>query len=84
VNRKQRRTLEAIYTHPTPATIFWSDIVSLFLAVGATVTQGRGSRVRVTLNGVRAVFHEPHPEKESPKGMVEAVRVFLETAGIEP
>ncbi|HEX5505226.1 MAG TPA: type II toxin-antitoxin system HicA family toxin [Thermomicrobiales bacterium] len=84
MNRKQRRTLAAIYTRPTPANVPWSDIVSLFVAVGATVTQGRGSRVRVNLNGVRAVFHEPHPEKEASKGAVEAVRDFLETARVEP
>jgi hypothetical protein len=48
------------------------------------VYQGRGSRVRVALNGVKAVFHEPHPEKETDKGAVKAVREFLEKADIQP
>lgn len=46
--------------------------------------EGRGSRVRVELNGVVAVFHRPHPEKEASKGRVKAAREFLEKAGVEP
>ena len=57
--------------------------LSLFKALGASVSQGRGSRVRVSLNGVKAVFHEPHPEKETNKGAVKAVREFLVNAGIK-
>lgn len=62
----------------------WSDIENLFVALGATITQGRGSRVRVYLNGEKAVFHEPHPEKETDKGAVNSVREFLRNAGVEP
>ncbi|MBV8318353.1 MAG: type II toxin-antitoxin system HicA family toxin [Planctomycetaceae bacterium] len=36
------------------------------------------------LNGVRAVFHEPHPEREIGKGMVRSLREFLGNAGIGP
>ncbi|GAP94060.1 type II toxin-antitoxin system HicA family toxin [Leptolyngbya sp. NIES-2104] len=82
LNRKQARTLQAVFETPTRADILWSDIVSLFKALGADVTQGRGSRVRVHLNGEKAVFHEPHPEKETDKGAVKSVREFLENAGI--
>jgi hypothetical protein len=38
----------------------------------------------VSLNGVKAVFHEPHPEKETNKGAVKSVREFLENADIKP
>jgi hypothetical protein len=31
----------------------------------------------------KAVFHEPHPEKETDKGAVKSVREFLLKAGIE-
>jgi hypothetical protein len=34
-------------------------------AMGAEITEGEGSRVRIALNGVRAVFHRPHPQKEN-------------------
>ncbi|MBD2081888.1 type II toxin-antitoxin system HicA family toxin [Leptolyngbya sp. FACHB-17] len=82
LNRKQAKTLQAVFEKPIRADILWSDIVGLFRAMSAEVTQGRGSRVRVHLNGERAVFHEPHPEKETDKGAVKSVREFLENAGI--
>ena len=53
-------------------------------ALGADITEGKGSRVRVHLNGVRATFHRPHPGKEACKGAVEAVRDFLANAGAAP
>lgn len=84
MNSKQNRTLTAIFSTPVRSNIEWNDVVSLFIALGATVTQGKGSRVRVLLNDVKAVFHEPHPEKEMGKGAVRSVREFLENAGIEP
>ncbi len=82
LNRKQAKTLKAIFEKPTRADILWSDVVRLFEALGADGTQGRGSRIRVHLNGEKAVFHEPHPEKETDKGAVKSVREFLENAGI--
>jgi hypothetical protein len=84
LNNKQRKTLESIFTNPIPSNINWKDIESLFIALGANVSQGQGSRVRVKLNDVRAVFHEPHPQKETDKGAVKSVRDFLLQAGIEP
>ncbi len=82
LNNKQTKTLKAIFQTPVRSDILWSDIVRLLEALGADVTQGRGSRVRVYLNRERAVFHEPHPEKETDKGAVKSVRAFLENAGI--
>lgn len=61
----------------------WSDIESLLVALGAELNEGRGSRVRIYLNGVRAVFHRPHPEKETNKGAVISMRRFLLEAGVE-
>jgi hypothetical protein len=84
LNSKQRQTLIAIFTIPIRSDIQWKDIEKLFEALGANISQGKGSRVRVALNGVKAVFHEPHPEKETDKGAVKAVREFLENAGINP
>ncbi|HRX05444.1 MAG TPA: hexulose-6-phosphate synthase, partial [Anaerolineae bacterium] len=47
---KHRRTLEAIFEKPDRANIPWHDVESLLQALGAEVTEGRGSRVRVALN----------------------------------
>ncbi len=38
--------------------------------------------VRVFLNGQKAVFHEPHPERVTNKGAVRSVREFMINAGI--
>jgi hypothetical protein len=82
MNSRQRKTLESIYKNPLQAAIPWKDIEALFVSLGAEVSEGSGSRVRVKLHGVRAVFHRPHPEKTTDKGAVGSVRRFLENAGV--
>jgi HicA toxin of bacterial toxin-antitoxin, len=82
LSARHRKILEAIFTHPERADIPWRDIESRFAALGAEVSEGSGSRVRVALHGVRAVFHRPHPERVTDKGAVRSVRRFLETAGV--
>jgi hypothetical protein len=84
LSRKHLATLEAIFAAPVRASIAWSDIEALFRACGAEISEGSGSRVRVALNGVRAVFHRPHPQKETDKGAVKSVRRFLVESRIEP
>jgi len=78
---KHQRIIQAVFDRR--AGIAWSDIERMLIHLGAEVSEGRGSRVRVALNGVRAVFHRPHPEKETDRGAVAAVRRFLVEAGIE-
>jgi hypothetical protein len=84
VDKKHRKTLEAIFEKPERANIPWRDIETLFIALGAEISEGSGSRVRVALKDVRAVFHRPHPRKETNKGAVKSVRRFLEAAGVKP
>jgi hypothetical protein len=84
MNSKHRRTLEAIFTRPVPSDIRWADIEALLLALGAERSEGRGSRVRLLLNGVEAVFHRPHPRPETNRGAVVSMREYLKMAGIEP
>jgi HicA toxin of bacterial toxin-antitoxin, len=64
--------------------IDWHDVESLLLALGAELSEGRGSRLRVALNDVREVFHRPHPQNEAGKPMVRELRRFLIAAGIRP
>lgn len=82
MRKKHERTLSAIFCEPTLANISWKDIETLFLALGAELSEGSGSRVRVALNDIKAVFHRPHPRKEATKGTVNDVRKFLENAGV--
>jgi len=81
---KHQKTLEAVFADPIRANIVWTDVEALFVAAGADVSEGRGSRVRVSLNGVDAVFHRPHPRKETDKGALKSVRRFLREAGVTP
>jgi hypothetical protein len=84
VERNHRKTLEAIFEKPERANIPWREVEALFIALGAEISEGNGSRVRVALKDVRAVFHRPHPRKETNKGAVKSVRRFLESAGVKP
>ncbi len=81
---KRRKTLEAIFADPVRANVLWAEVEALFISLGGSVSEGRGSRVRVTLNGVDAVFHRPHPAKETDKGALKSVRRFLREAGVAP
>lgn len=56
----------------------------LFVALGAQVIEGNGSRVRFELNGVVASFHRPHPHKEAKPYQVRDARRFLAEAGVRP
>jgi len=84
MSKKRERVLEAIFDEPVRANIDWRDVESLLIGLGAEITEGKGSRVRIALNGVRSVFHRPHPEKEISKAMVRALREFLTSAGVLP
>ena len=81
---KHERTLAAIFSNDQRAAINWSDIESMLRWHGAKITEGRGSRVRIALGGRRAVFHRPHPQKETDKGAVKSMRRFLLEAGVMP
>jgi hypothetical protein len=84
MNQKHRGTLEEVFEDPVRSNIAWRDIEALLGAAGAEISQGAGSRVRIALNGVRAVFHRPHPRKETDKGAVRSMRRFLTEAGVTP
>lgn len=81
MNTKNKKTIENIYKRPIPNNILWADIENLFVALGAEISEGAGSRVRIKLNDVRAVFHRPHLEKVTNKGAVNSVKRFLDNAG---
>lgn len=81
---KHKNVLRSIFETPVSSGIAWKDIESLLIALGAELSEGRGSRVRIAINGVRAVFHRPHPKKEADKGAVVSMRRLLKEAGVEP
>lgn len=83
MNSKQKNVYEMIFKDPVQSNIEWRDIENLLLSLGAIISEGNGSRVRIELNGVRAVFHRPHPEKVTDKGAVKSMRKFLDNSGVK-
>ena len=74
--------LARIFEKPERSDISWNDIEGLFKALGAEISEGRGSRVRVALKDVKAVFHRPHPDRVANKSTVRSVRRFLLETGV--
>jgi hypothetical protein len=84
VNARQRKTLAAIFVEPTLASIVFADIEALFKALGGTVFEREGSRVKIELSGHQWRCHRPHPGKEAKRYQVEEARELLERAGVVP
>lgn len=84
MNSKNRKTLEAVFSQPTKTNITWDDIEALLVAVGATLKEGNGSRIRFTKGEIGMSFHRPHPAKEAKSYQVKDARLFLEMLGIKP
>jgi len=83
MNSNHRKTLEAI-ARPTSPSIIFTDIEALIVALGGSVTQREGSRVKVMLRGEQWHGHRPHPGKEAKRYQVEEVRGLLQSLGICP
>ena len=84
MNSKHRRTLAAVFADPISANIKWRDIEAMLRALGATIEEGKGSRVHILLEGKPATFHRPHPNPDTDKGAVKAMRRFLTETGKTP
>ena len=80
---KHRRTLAAIYK--VQANLDWTDVEALFVELGAELRERAGSRVRYRFpDGTRAVFHEPHPSRETGRATVREIMNLLKRMGVEP
>lgn len=84
LKRKHAKTLAAIFSRPVSGTIAWSDIESLFVALGAEVNEREGSRIAVVLFGEVRVFHRSHPSPDTDRGAVASIRKWLEENGEAP
>lgn len=84
MNSSHQKTLAAIFAVPVASSLEWRKIEALFVALGAQVIEGSGSRVRFELKGVVASFHRPHPQKEAKPYQVKDAREFLSQAGVQP
>ncbi len=84
MNAKHRKTLAAIFARPTSASIPFADIEALVKALGGSVAEREGSRVKVELRGEQWRCHRPHPGKEAKRYQVEEARELLTRAGVQP
>ncbi|MBM3239374.1 type II toxin-antitoxin system HicA family toxin [Candidatus Poribacteria bacterium] len=84
MNKRHRKTLNAIFAQPTSGNIKWREVESLLRCLGAVISERAGSRVAAQFNNRVAVFHRPHPSPNMDKGAVRDLRRFLESAGITP
>jgi HicA toxin of bacterial toxin-antitoxin, len=84
MNSKQKRTLLAVSSVPTPSNLAWNEIEALLVAVGCKVIEGAGSRVKFEFNGQVAFFHRHHPQKEALRYQVRDAKLLLEKLDIRP
>ena len=84
MNTRHRKTLVAIFSRPTSASIVFADIEALIKALGGTVSEREGSRVKIELKGEQWRCHRPHPGKEARRYQVEEARELLERTGVMP
>ena len=84
MNSKHKKTVVAIFSHPTPGSLEWRKVEALFIALGATLIEGDGSRVSFILNDEKGDFHRPHPGKEAKRYQIRNAGDFLKRAGVKP
>jgi hypothetical protein len=84
MQKRHQATLSKIFARPVSGSIRWSDIESLFIALGAEVSKREGSRIGVFLFGEVRVFHRPHPSPDTDKGAVTSIKKWLESHGVKP
>jgi hypothetical protein len=82
LSKKHQKTLNSIFENPIRSDVLWKDVEKLLIALDAEISEGQGSRVRIYLNNIRAVFHRPHPRNETNKGALKSMRRFLIEAGV--
>ena len=84
MNSKHRKTLAAVCAKPTSSSVVFSDIEALVKALGGSIHEREGSRVKLVLGGHEWRYYRPHPGKEAKRYQVEEARALLEQAGVKP
>ena len=79
---RDRRTLEAVFRHPVPGNLAWSDALHLVERLGTTRQEPNG-RLLFAIGEHRHVFHRPHTKDLTPEEIAQ-LRKFLEAAGVTP
>jgi hypothetical protein len=84
MNAKHHKTFMAVFSRPTSVSIVFADIEALIKALGGSISEREGSRVKIELKGEQWRCHRPHPGKEAKRYQVEEARELLEHVGVLP
>ncbi len=84
LNKKHRKTVEAIFSNPVSGNIELRKVEAMFVALGCEIIEGSGSRITILYGEQKVAFHRPHPKKEALRYRMSATRDFLEMIGIKP
>lgn len=84
MNARHRRTLAAVFADAVSATIEWTALERLLLAIGCIAIESGGSRVKFERDGLIAGFHRPHPAKEAKRYQVRDAREYMTKLGVRP
>jgi len=63
VSSKQRKTMKKIFEDPISIDVAFRDAIALLKSLGAEISEGKGSRVRVFINGTAHILHKAHGNK---------------------
>ena len=84
MNSKHQKTLQAIFARPTSATVVFSRIEALVIALGGAIKEHEGSRIKIDLQNEQWHCHRPHHGTEAKRYQIEEARALLERLGIKP
>ena len=79
---RDRRVLEAIFRHPRPSNLAWSDVLHLIDRLGTAHREPNG-RLLLTIGGHGHVVHQPHAKELTPEDIAQ-LRKFLESVEVTP
>jgi hypothetical protein len=77
-----RHTLDAIFRHPVPHNLSWTDALRLLTHLGSAEEQADG-KYSLTINGKHLIVHKPHG-KDLDARRISDLRHYLALSGISP
>lgn len=84
MNKKHKKTLDAIFSKPVTNTLPFRDVESLMRALGFAVKEKEGSRVSFRRDGRVFNTHRPHPGNTAFAYQIRELRELLEQMEIRP
>lgn len=84
LNNSQYKTLKTLFSAQKTTPPGWNQIEQLFKSLGCEISEGAGSRITVSHNGIEKCFHVPHRHKQTEKYQLNIVRDYLKSIDAVP